>query len=250
MKQLYFLDFLHEVAYDLLHFKQNKSISINVLMRQILFTGFQALGLVSLIALLLGAIIIVEGHTLLGAVGQTDWIYRVLISALVRDIGPIIVSYIIIARSGTAIATELGIMVVNNEYDALRVMGISPISYLVAPRVFGMVISQFLLIIYFIVIGFFGGFLVSNAFLSLPFVDFMDRLARDLTLADLVTMIFKVVLSGFFIGVISCYHGLSVSKTFTDVPQRVIKAVGRSIVAVYIINVVGMAGYFLLRGNL
>jgi phospholipid/cholesterol/gamma-HCH transport system permease protein len=249
MKQLFFLDFLHEVVYDLLHLKQNRSININVLIRQILFTGFQALGLVSLIALLLGAIIIVEGYTLLGAVGQTDWIYKVLISALVRDIGPIIVSYIIIARSGTAIATELGIMVVNHEYDALRVMGISPISYLVAPRVFGVVISQFLLIIYFIVIGFFGGFLVSNAFLSLPFVDFMDRLARDLTLADLVTMIFKVVLSGFFIGVIACYHGLSVSKTFTDVPQRVIKAVGRSIVAVYIINVVGMAGYFLLRGN-
>jgi len=203
MNQLYFFPFLYEAIFDLWQFKQNKSISINVLMRQILFTGFHALGLVSFIALMLGAIIIVEGHTLLGAVGQTDWIYKVLISALVRDIGPIIVSFIVIARSGTAIATELGNMVVNHEYDALRVMGISPFSYLVTPRVFGVAISQLLLIIYFIVVGFFGGFLVSNVFLSLPFVDFIDNLARNLTQADLVSMVFKVVVSGFFLSVLS-----------------------------------------------
>ncbi len=77
---------------------------------------------------MLGALIIVEGHNLLGAVGQTDWIYKALIFTLVRDIGPIIVSFIVIARSGTAIATELGNMVVNREYDALRVMGVSPVS--------------------------------------------------------------------------------------------------------------------------
>ena len=63
-------------------------------------------------------------------------------------------------------------------------------------------------------------------------------------------MVFKVVVSGFFIGVISCYHGLSVRRTFTYVPQRTMKAVGRSIIAVCIINVIGVAGYFLLGGNL
>ena len=96
MRQLYFGPFLIEVIYHLLHFKRSRSISINVLTRQILFTGLQALGLVSLIALLLGAIIIVEGHTLLVAVGQTEWIYKVLISALVTDLGPVIVGFIII----------------------------------------------------------------------------------------------------------------------------------------------------------
>jgi phospholipid/cholesterol/gamma-HCH transport system permease protein len=250
MKQITFLPFLSEVVYDIFHLRRNKSISINILMRQILFTGFQALGLVSLIALMLGAIIIVEGYTLLGSVGQTEWIYKVLISALVRDFGPFIVSFIIIARSGTAIATELGNMVVNQEYDTLRVMGISPISYLVVPRVLGVALSLLLLIIYFIGIGFFGGFLVSNAFLSLPLVDFINHLAKNLTQADLITMVLKAVSSGFFIGVISCYHGLSVRRTFTDVPQKAIKAVGRCVIAVCMINITGMAGYFLLEGPL
>lgn len=250
MKQLPFLPFLSEVVYDLFHLKRNKSISINILMRQILFTGFQALGLVSLIALMLGAIIIVEGYTLLGSVGQTEWIYKVLISALVRDFGPFIVSFIIIARSGTAIATELGNMVVNQEYDTLRVMGISPISYLIVPRVLGVALSLLLLIIYFIGIGLFGGFLVSNAFLSLPLVDFIDHLARNLSQVDLITMVLKAVSSGFFIGVISCYYGLSVRRTFTDVPQKAIKAVGRSVIAVCIINIISMAGYFVLESYL
>jgi phospholipid/cholesterol/gamma-HCH transport system permease protein len=216
-------------------------------MRQILFTGFQALGLVSLIALMLGAIIIVEGYTLLGSVGQTEWIYKVLISALVRDFGPFIVSFIIIARSGTAIATELGNMVVNKEYDTLRVMGISPISYLVVPRVLGVALSLLLLIIYFTAIGFIGGFLVSNAFLSLPLVDFVNHIARDLTQSDLIAMVMKAVLSGFFIGVISCYYGLSVGRTFTDVPKKTIKAVGGCVIAVCIINIIGIAGHFLLE---
>ena len=106
MKQLYFLPFLNAVVYHLLHFKQDNSNNVNVLIRQILFTGFQALGLVSLIALMLGALIIVEGHNLLGAVGQTDWIYKALIFTLVRDIGPIIVSFIVIARSGWWLYSE------------------------------------------------------------------------------------------------------------------------------------------------
>jgi phospholipid/cholesterol/gamma-HCH transport system permease protein len=247
MKQIYFLPFLSEVIYNLFFLRRDKSISVSILIRQILFTGFQALGLVSLIALMLGAIIIVEGYTLLGSVGQTEWIYKVLISALVRDFGPFIVSFIIIARSGTAIATELGNMVVNQEYDTLRVMGISPISYLVVPRVVGVSLSLLLLIIYFIGIGFFGGFLVSNAFLALPLVDFINHIARDLTQSDLITMVIKAVLSGFFIGVISCYHGLSVRRTFTDVPQKTIKAVGGCVIAVCIINIIGMVGHFLLE---
>jgi len=248
MKQIFFLPFLNEVIFDLIHLRKNKSISIDVLMRQIMFTGLQALGLVSIIALMVGAVIIVEGHSLLGAVGQTEWIYKVLVSALVRDLGPFIVSFIIIARSGTAIATELGNMVVNHEYDALRVMGVSPISYLVAPRVMGVTLSLFLLIVYFIVIGFFGGFLVSNVFLSLPFVDFVDHIADELTVADLSSMLIKILLSGLFIGVISCYCGLSVQRKITDVPQKTIRAVGQCIIAVCTINVLVMIGYFVLEG--
>jgi phospholipid/cholesterol/gamma-HCH transport system permease protein len=231
---------LVDVIYYLLHFRRYQLISFDVLVRQIRFTGLQALGLISLIALLLGAIIIVEGHALLVAVGQTDWLYTVLVSALIRDLGPIIVSFVIIARSGTAISTELGNMVVNQECDALSVMGISPVTYLVVPRVIGMIISLELLGIYFIVFGLFGGFLVANLFVPVPFVDYIDNLARQLEPWDLISVFVKLLVSGFLIAVIACYYGLSARRAFTNVPQRAIRAVGVGIVAVCAINAAGI----------
>ena len=239
---------LVDVIYYLLHFRRYQLISLDVLIRQIRFTGLQALGLISLIALLLGAIIIVEGHSLLVAVGQTEWLYTVLVSVLIRDLGPIIVSFVIIARSGTAISTELGNMVVNQECDALSVMGISPVSYLVIPRVVGVIVSLELLGIYFVVVGLFGGFLVANLFLPVPFLDYVDNLARQLGPGDLLSVFLTLLLSGYLIAVISCYYGLSVRRAFTNVPQRAIRAVGVSIVAVCIINAVGILIRLALSG--
>lgn len=250
MKSLKFGPLLIELIYQLLHFRQSRSLSFAVLIRQIRFTGLQALGLISIIALLLGAIIIVEGHTLLVVVGQTNWLYTVLISVFVRDLGPIIVSFVIIARSGTAISIELGNMAVNQECDALTVMGISPVSYLVLPRVVGVVMSLVLLGIYFVVIGLFGGYLVANLFLPLPFVDFVNNLARELQPTDLISMLLKLFFSGFFIAVISCYYGLSARRAVTEVPQRAIKAVGTSIIAVCLIAAVSILGQISLGGNL
>ena len=90
--------------------------------------------------------------------------------------------------------------------------------------------------------------IVSNLFLSLPFVDFLDHLSDELSAADLSSMLIKTLLSGFFVGVISCYCGLTVRRTITDVPQRTIRAVGQCIVAVSAINVLVMVGYFIVEG--
>ncbi|MFT4925842.1 MAG: phospholipid/cholesterol/gamma-HCH transport system permease protein [Phenylobacterium sp.] len=244
-----FTPFVAAVIRDLCRFYRHRSINFDVLVRQILFTGVEAVGLAMLISLLLGALIIVEGYQLLTAVGQTDWIYKILIFALVRDLGPFIICFIVLARSGTAITTELGNMVVSKEVDALIVMGISPISYLVSPRVLAMILSLVVLMSYFLISGIFGGFLVSNLFQNIPFVDFFHRLIKELRLLDLAIMLFKVLFSGLFIGLISSYYGLTVQNAITEVPQRNIKAVGRGVVAVCLVNVLGSVLYFILRGN-
>jgi phospholipid/cholesterol/gamma-HCH transport system permease protein len=244
MQQYGFGSFLNEVIFELADIKQNASINRDVLVKQILFTGYQALVLVIPIALILGAIIIVEGHSIFGLVGQAEWVFNVLISALVRDIGPFIVGFIIIARSGTAISTELGNMSVNKEIDALRAMGISPISYLVTPRVLGILISMIVLMIYFFLSGFFGGYLVSNIFVLVPFLDFVDGLATHIRLVDLAVMFCKVSLSGFLIGVISCFQGMRVVSQVTEVPQRTIKAVGNAIIATIVVNILVSLIYF------
>lgn len=232
-----------EVLIDLFRFKRNRAISFDVLLRQILFTGVEALGLCILLSILLGAVIIVEGHQFLSAVGQVEWIYKILIFALVRDLGPFIVCIIVLARSGTAMTTELGNMRVNKEIDALITMGINPISYLISPRVLGMVISLILLTSYFLITGVFGGFLISNLFQNISFTDFFSKLINTLSFADILIMLIKVLLSGFFISVISSFHGLSIARAYTEVPQRNIKAVGGSVVAVCVIHAFGSLLY-------
>ena len=107
--------FCAQIVKDLIYFRRNAAISFDVLIKQIYFTGVEALGLCTLLSLLLGAVIIVEGHQILAAIGQTDWIYKILIFALVRDLGPFIICLVVVARSGTAISTELGNMKVNKE---------------------------------------------------------------------------------------------------------------------------------------
>lgn len=226
------------IIHDLIHFRRNQAISFDVLIKQILFTGVEALGLCALLSLLLGAVIIVEGHQLLAAIGQTEWIYKILIFALVRDLGPFMVCLIVLARSGTAITTELGNMKVNKEIDALVTMGISPISYLVSPRVIGMMLSLVILMSYFLMSGIFGGFLISNLFQNIPFMDFFTHLLAELTLIDVIVMLTKLLVSGFFISVISSFQGLTLHGAITEVPQRNIKAVGGAVVAVVYVNVI------------
>ncbi len=243
-----FTSFAVEVLLDIINFRKSRAINIDVLVKQILFTGVETIGLCVMIALLLGALIIVEGYQLLAALGQIDWIYKILIFAMIRDLGPFIICFIVLARSGTAITTELGNMVVSKEIDALIVLGISPISYLVSPRVVGMVLSLMVLMSYFLMSGIFGGFLVSNLFQSIPFFDFLSHLLNELRLLDIGIMIFKVAVSGLFISMISSYHGLTVVKAITEVPQRNIKAVGRGVIAVCIVNLFGTLIYFGLSG--
>lgn len=242
-----FIYFLNEIVYELLNFRKNKAISKNVLVMQILFTGYEALILVAVLGLLLGALIITQGYNYLASLGQTEWIYKILISTMVRDLGPIITAFIILARSGTAISTELGNMVVRKEIDALKSMGISPLSYLIAPRVLGMILSITILIFYFVIIGIFGGYVFSIVSNPLPFVEFFQRLINELQISDLFIMVFKVSLSGFLISTICSFQGLQVKQATTEVPQRNIKAVMQSMLALCVVNILGSIIYLVIN---
>ena len=245
-KNFTLLSFLNDVLFDLIHFRQNTSLNRDVFIKQILFTGFEALPIVSILSLLLGTFTISEGYYYLSSIGQTDLIYEVLVSVIVRDIGPILVAFIVLARSGTAISTELGNMVIHREIAALKSMGISPISYLISPRILGMVFSLVLLMVYFLFIGIFGGYLVSSLMTELPFAEFVQRFINALTFDDILIMIIKASLAGFVISIISSYHGLSVFRATTEVPQRNIKAVAQSFLAVITINTLITLIYLLL----
>jgi len=133
-------------------------------------------------------------------------------------------------------------MKVNKEIDALLSLGISPVSYLVAPRIVGMVASIVLLMFYFSATSVLGGYIISSLSNPLPFSEFMYQFSRALSVWDIVIMISKVTICGFMIGGICTFQSLQVNLALTEIPQRNIKAVTHCVIVVMGINLIFLIG--------
>jgi phospholipid/cholesterol/gamma-HCH transport system permease protein len=234
------MGFLSQVLTESALFPKKKQVAFRVLIMQIYFTGVEALGVITIISLSMGAVIIIQGHSLFAQFGQSDLLYSVLIIVITRELGPILTAFIIIARSGTAIATELGGMVVSHQVEAYIAIGVNPISYLVVPRFLGMVIAMIVLNIYFNFIGLFGAFFVSQLFNAIPFEEYFKNLLGALQTTDILSSMTKSLLFGTIISTVATYQGFNVKVSSTEVPQVVIKAFGQGIVLCLIADVIMM----------
>ncbi len=222
--------FLFTVLKESVLFVKRRQVGFRVLVMQILFTAVEALSIVSLIALALGAVIIVQGITLLPRFGQGKLIYRILIIVITRELGPLLTAFIIIARSATAIATELGNMVVSHEIEAYLSVGINPVSYLAVPRFLGVTVSTVLLTIYFNAFGLIGSFFITQFIRAIPFRDYFQNLMAAVSAVDIVSSLVKSLVFGVIISFVAIYQGFKVQASSTEVPQIAIKAVGQAFV--------------------
>ncbi len=217
---------------------KTRKVSLPVIVRQILYTGVEALPIVSFVALAVGGLIILQGYNLLSNFGQGNWIHMILVTVVIRELSSIFTALIVIARSGTAISTELGNMVVNKEIDLLNSFKISPISYLVTSRVIGVIVAMTVLTIFFNITAVLGGWLFSTLFNGIDFLSFMSGFANTIKVVDIFISTIKSVIFGLIIALISCYQGLQVKFALTEVPQRTIKAVVQAMVFVILSDVI------------
>lgn len=232
-----FFLFLAETVNELVNLRSNRHVSILVVMRQILFTGVEALPLIGFIALAIGGLTIMQGYAFLSNFGQGIWVHIILVRVVVSELSGIITALVVIARSGTAISTELGNMVVNREIKLLRSYGISPVGYLVVSRILGVMVAMLVLTLYFNIIAVLGGWLFSQFFNHLEFRAFMNDFLAVLTLPQVLMSLLKSVLFGWIIALTASFQGMSVRQASTEVPQRTIKAVVNSIFAVIIADI-------------
>lgn len=216
-----------------------------VVSAQIYFTGFQALPIVTVLALAAGGIVILQSSAQLNFLGGAERIGEILIVVIVREVGPLLTALIVVARSGTAVASELGNMKVNREIDALEVMGINPLSYIVFPRVIGGIISVICLAFYFSFISLVGGFFITRLLHDLPFVFYIDSLSQAFSKEDVLLFIVKNTFSGGIIFAVSCFQGLSVNQSPHEVPQATTSAVMKSIIYVIAFNLIVTIIYYL-----
>jgi len=207
-----------------------------VVSSQIYFTGWQAVPLISVLALGAGGVVILQSSSNLNLLGGTEMIGKLLVVIIVRELGPLMTALVVIARSGTAVASEVGNMRANREIEALESMGINPLSYIVFPRILGGVISVVCLAIYFILISLLGGFMLTRMLHDIPFAFYAESLARAVAAEDIWLFLLKNTFSGIIIFVISCYQGLSVQRSPTEVPVVTTQAVVKSMIYVVIFN--------------
>lgn len=232
----YAIGFMGRVLTETLFFFKRRQVAYKVLVMQILFTGIEALGISTVLAVGIGATINIIGASILPQFGQGHLMYTLLIIIITRELGPLLTAFIITARSGTAIATELGGMVVSHEIEAYMSVGIDPISYLAVPRFIGVTVSSFLLNIYFNVFGLLGSYIVLRVLSPVSFLEYYNGLMNSIHLIDIGTGLFKSLVFGGLVSLISVYQGFSVLRASTEIPQAGIRAVGQALVALVLAN--------------
>ncbi len=198
-----------------------------VIITQIMYTGVQALSLVSVIAFLLGASIIIQTNLLGSADGEL--LGKVLVAVVLRELAPLVTAIVIAGRSGTAMATELGNMKVNSEVLALSSLGIDPPRFIVLPRLVASIVSVLVLMIYFSVVAIFGAFVIAQLTATASWGSLYSGVSRGVMPFDLGLFLLKGVGLGTIVGWLCCHYGLQVKSSPTEVPQQASRAVVMSL---------------------
>lgn len=212
----------------------------NVFMRQVLFTGVEALKFVSLVAAITGLSVVIQAQIWLGKTGQSQMLGAILVIVIIRELAPLLVNFIIIGRSGAAIAVELANMKVLGEIQVLEAQGIDPLLYLIIPRVLALALCVFCLTIWFIVVSFGSGYLygiLAGVGAGAPNL-FITSILRAAHLPDVFSLLAKTFLPGMFTAIICATEGIGVGAAITEVPQAATRAVVGSIGALFIISAI------------
>ena len=217
-----------------------------ILVMQILFTFVEALGISAFLAIGIGAVVNIIGIPFLASLSQERLIYTLLIMIITRELGPLLTAFIIIARSATAIATEMAGMVISHEVEAYISVGVDPIEHLAVPRFLGVIISVFLLNIFFNIFGLAGSFAVAQLFTPLPASVYFGNLLSILILPDLLISIIKSIAFGAIISFVAITRGFGVERASTEVPVAGLKSVGAAFGWCIALDIIFSALYYML----
>jgi phospholipid/cholesterol/gamma-HCH transport system permease protein len=199
--------------------------------------GLQLLPMFLFLAAALGFLVIGQTVSWLTRVGAINYLGTIMVIVVVRELGPLLAALLVLARIGTANVVELGTSRALGEIEALEVLGIDPVHYLVVPRVVGMAAGIFALTVYLILGAVASGYLW--AFLQdvpLRPGDYFRQLAVALSGLDFALLALKTCLFGFTIAIVTCYHGLAQPLRLEEVSQATVRAVAQSVIACVVLD--------------
>jgi len=210
--------------------------TLQTLFSQIIFTGIDALPVVTLLALAIGVSITSQILALGQTLGNEHGVQVMLTNVIGMELSPLLTAIVLIGRSGSAMTVDIGAMKLHGEVEGLVLLGINVNHFFVTPRILGTAVAQFTLAIYFAAIALFGGVLLDNLISSVQYTHQLGRLAAVLQPEQLIVFAFKNLLFGIVIAGTACFHGLRVRTSPTELPQQTQRAIVTSLVLVFFMD--------------
>jgi phospholipid/cholesterol/gamma-HCH transport system permease protein len=205
----------------------------------ILASGPQALPIVSIVNILLGVILAFMGAVQLKQFGAEIYVANLVSLGQTREIAPMMTAIVMAGRTGAAYAAQLGTMQVNEEVDALKTFGFSPIDFLVLPRMLALAIMMPFLVLYADVLGIFGGYLIGISVLDIGTIEYIEQTRAAIDITDIALGVFKGSVFGVLVAVTGCMHGMYSGRSASAVGDAATKAVVSGIIAI-----IGMTAVF------
>jgi len=206
-----------------------RSVDLLLLIQQ---AGAEALPIVTLISFLMGSIFAFVGAVQLQKFGAGVYVADLVGIAMVREMGAVMTGIVLAGRTGAAYAAQLGTMKVTQETDALTTMGLSPLEFLVLPRMLGLGLMMPLLCLYSDGVGILGGAAVAVGMLHIPLVTYFGRIKTSVDLTMLSGGIFKAAVYGVLVAFSGCLRGLQSGASASAVGDAATSAVVTSIVLI------------------
>lgn len=175
--------------------------------QQLYVIGWQSLFVICLIGIFCGMVLGLQGYYTLAQFGSTGLLGSAVSLSLIRELGPTLTAIMLAGRAGSAMAAEIGVMRITDQIDALDVMDINSISYLVSPRILASLISFPLLTAIFDSIGIFGGYLTGVMMLDMSEGVYFYKIAHAVTLNDVNGGFVKALVFGLLVSSICCHQG-------------------------------------------
>jgi phospholipid/cholesterol/gamma-HCH transport system permease protein len=214
------------------------------LFQQMMRIGVEALPMAVLTAYTIGLTLAMQSATELAQLGVTHLIPSIVAKSMMREIGPLIVAVIVIGRSGSAVTAELGTMKVSEEIEALHVMDVKPIHYLIVPRFLAMMIMLPALTVFGKYVGMVGGWTICHFVLDLSTAEYILNSFDTAKPQDLYVGILKSAVFAWIIITIACHRGLAVEGGAEGVGLATTRSVATSLLAILVANAVITAIFF------
>jgi phospholipid/cholesterol/gamma-HCH transport system permease protein len=214
------------------------------LIHQMVAIGTRAVPMVALTAFSIGFTLAMQASNELEKLGATMFVPDLVSLSLLRELGPVLIAVIVIGRSASAVTAELGTMKVSEEIEALEVMAIDPVRFLVVPRVAAMMVMLPVLTVFGNCIGMLGGWTVCNGFLGIGTAQYIVRTVAAADTWDLYSGLIKSVAFAWLVSTIACRCGLAVEGGAAGVGRSTTASVVRCLLTMLVANAVLTAIFF------